>query len=285
MAEMSQTQVRVVPPFNFVNQQAFQGIAASQPTTVNVAVGSTYYGMALSIPGATVAQIATAIARVQWNVDGETLLDLSGAECQTIFAAEGGTNRDGELILPIVPRYYRSAMDTLLSGVGLGRSAASFLQVTMGATITGVTTMALFTRSVPDNRPLGSHRRLIGVTQPVTGAGTWSLDLQRPGNAMLKNLHVSNGALVTAYSTRVNQNLIRNAIPTAMANGAFNAAGYLPVANVVSQTFDEIQAGVAGLPLVGCTDLNLATTVSGAPAGNSLRILQDYLWNVGSANF
>lgn len=276
--------VQAIVPFNQVSQNAFQGVAANAVITANVAVGSTYYGMQLSIPAATVAQIATAITRVLWSVDGEILLDASAADIQTLNAFEGYTNRDGELNLPIVPRYFRDFKDTVAAGVGLGRAANSFIQITLGGTITGVTTIALVSSAVPDSRPLGAHRRVLTAPLPATAAGTWTLDVLRNANALLKNIHIANGSTTTNGTLRVNTNTVRNNIPVALMAGACNRAGFAPQTNTHTFNLDEFQAGIAGLPLVGVTDLQVSAVTSAAATGNSLRIVSDYLWDFASAN-
>jgi len=284
MANTPQNTVVVVPPQNNIPQQVFQGVAASAQCTVNVPIGATYYGMQILFSGATSAQIASGVVRVLWVIDGETIIDCSAADLQTVYQAEGGTLTAGVLNIPIVPQYFRSWVSTEVMGVGLGQSANSYLQVTFGSTITGITGATLYTQAVPDNRPLGAHRRLLTQPQSVTAAGDWSLDLQRPGGAVLKNLYICNAASATQMSLRVNNSYVRNAIPTAVMADTFNREGYVAQADTLAQSFDEFQTGVGGLAMDGCTDLNLTTTVSEAPTGNLLRIVQEYAWNYAAYN-
>lgn len=275
--------VQAITPFNQVLQNTFQGVAANALVSANIAVGATYYGMQLSVPGATAAQIAAGITNVLINVDGEILMNLSAADIQTVNGFEGFTNRDGVLNLPIVPRYFRDFKDTLAAGLGLGRAANAFVQVQLAGTITGITSIALVTSANPDARPLGAHRRLLASPLPVPGAGTFTQDVQRNAAALVKNIHFCNGALVTNTTLRVNTNTVRNNLPVALVNDACNRAGYLPQANTPTFNLDEFQAGVAGLPLVGVTDLQVAATASGTIAGG-LRVVTDYLWDFAGAN-
>ncbi len=287
----------VQPLINVQRLSNFQGTVASNSTVTNtIPTGGSIYGIFLrclaGTADATIANIAADIARVLVRIDGEPILDATGAQIQALVNFLGGAN-GANVTNGVLPLYFaqwgKNGSGVGASAVGTWVAASAFklgtlnvgqitVDVTFNSAALTVTAVECYVQRTDERVPLGSHVRYLPYPQAFSGTGAYEISTlpKAPGTGLL-DLHIFN-ANVTNATVKVNNVPVFDQVPTTLNQNILERAGFDPQTGVFSISMALANTADAFLPFDGVTDYRVAPTFSSAP-GN-FTIMQRAIFNV-----
>lgn len=272
--------------------QSFSGVAAGQTAVLTVPSGGPTYPVwfleAKHDPGAapaslmTAANFATYVENIKIKIDGEILVDISGAELNMRNGYYGYPQVDGLFPIRFSCPEFLDPLEELRFALGTQDVGSVTIQVKFASGVTAPE-LRMFAQVLVGpgaDRPRGQLVRITGTPRPAVAAGglvsIHDLPVTEPNsndpNRGLKALHVSS-ALITEYDIKFGNNSILEGTKELLNLEADHAA-YQTVSRTPQSGYTHFDFtgnrynGI--LPMAGVKDFRLEFTYSGAESAHRI---------------
>lgn len=279
-------------------------ITANGIATADLPVAGVYHAIYLRCiapdgSAVSVANMKADIERIRLTLDGVNYFEPNSDAIFDLFTyyynKRGASVQAGIFPILLTPSYFENDVEAAPFGYGMADINTLQLEIEFGSAVNTAAHIAqvqVFVERTNQNRPLGTHRRLIRLERAFSSSGVQEvtdISFARGEGTVTTAMHIQHdgsAAVINNVEVLVNNQVVVNAKPNVMQVMS-ELAGRKWMADTNTKSLFSIPFNLSNngrgyLTHVGIEDLRLKIDWSAAPG--SYTILHESIHNVGKPN-